>query len=537
LQKNAFYCKSYAKYPTSNQWIPSAMPFQEQVHTLIALYGQGQLQEALILGEELLAINPSAVTVLSILGAVNAAMGRKEEAVLSCSKAVQIKPNYAEGYNNLGNALSDLGMLDTAVSSYCKALQIKPDFAEALNNLGNAYNVLGKLNEAVASYERALQLIPDYAVAHNNLGSALQGLGMLDEAVASYNKAILINPDYTEAHSNLSKFVKYEEGNQQLAQLLELLKQSNLSIGDQISLNFTLGKAYDDMRNYDQAFSHIRTGNSLLNNEIQYDITKDEGLFSKIKSTFQDEISPVKTAALVDDAVSQRPVFILGMPRSGTTLVEQILASHSEVFGGGELELLNNGLQNIDWPTSTIEQSKVLQLKEDYLSGLSKLGTTERFITDKMPLNFRWIGFILSAFPEAKIIHVKRDAMAICWSIFKQNFSQKGNSYAYDLENIAQYYQLYCDLMEFWNNKFPTRIYNLCYENLIEDQENETRNLLEYVGLDWEEQCLEFHKTKRAISTASSLQVRQKLYKGSSEQWRNYEKHLAPLDVVKEVKH
>jgi hypothetical protein len=187
------------------------------------------------------------------------------------------------------------------------------------------------------------------------------------------------------------------------------------------------------------------------------------------------------------------------------------------------------GISKIGWPSSKLDTNRLQKLREGYLSGLSKLGATEHFITDKMPINFRWLGFVRSALPEAKIIHVKRDARATCWSIFKQYFHTKGNRYANDLRDVAEYYKMYTDLMAFWHQKFPEQIYDLNYETLTRHQEEETRKLLDYVELDWEAQCLEFYKTKRVVRTASSEQVKQKMYQGSSEEWRKYEQYLTPM--------
>ena len=227
-------------------------------------------------------------------------------------------------------------------------------------------------------------------------------------------------------------------------------------------------------------------------------------------------------------------IFIVGMPRSGTSLVEQIISSHHQVHGAGEMgelikfipPLLNQMmLEN----SNSIKEKDLESIRIYYQGALSMMSVSENIVTDKSPLNFEYIGFILSAFPEAKIVHLKRDARATCWSIYKYLFNTDGNGFSFDQQDLAEYFALYNDLMSFWHDLFPNKIYDICYEDLTINQEEETRKLLDYCDLDWDENCLDFHKNKRAVKTVSSLQVRQKIYQGSSEAWKNYKSYLKPL--------
>ena len=225
------------------------------------------------------------------------------------------------------------------------------------------------------------------------------------------------------------------------------------------------------------------------------------------------------------------PIFILGMPRSGTSLVHQIIDSHNEVNGVGELNTLNKiifpFLKDDEKVKNGISKNDLLSIRQQYLDALSRLNVEKNIIVDKMPLNFRYIGFILSSFPEAKIIHMNRNPLATCWSIYKYDF--RGNAYSYNQEDIVNYYELYKDLMAFWNKLFPNKIYDVCYEDLTTNQELETRKLLKYCELDWDENCLNFHTNKTVVKTTSSMQVRQKMFQGSSEAWKKYEAYLQPL--------
>ena len=216
------------------------------------------------------------------------------------------------------------------------------------------------------------------------------------------------------------------------------------------------------------------------------------------------------------------------MPRSGTTLVEQILSSHSAIYGAGELNFLDNAINLIDWQNNKIQKKDIMEIRKNYINELKKISKST-YTTDKMPLNFRWIGFIAYAFPNAKIIHVKRDAMATCWSNYKTNFSKNGMAFTFNQIDVAKYYQLYEDLMKFWHKKFPKKIYELNYEKLTENQEEEEKKLFNYLNLNWEDSVLEFYKNKRIVQTASSIQVRKKMYKGSSKEWKKYKKWLEPM--------
>jgi len=486
--------------PNQGQIALNTGPTQEQINGLIALYQRGRLQDALEQGAALAERHPNVPLILNILGAANAGLGR----------------------------------LDQAVARYTKALQIKPDFAEAHNNLGNALKALGKHEEAIASYTKTLQIKPDFAEAHNNLGIALSELGMHEEAIASHTKALQIKPDYADAQRTLGVIKNYKIGDPQVAQMLELIANPSISENNKKHLSFALGKAYDDIGDAESCFQHLLEGNRLRKKELGYDINSDKRLFSRIKSIFAaDELPTIEETQSVTERKKQ-PIFIVGMPRSGTTLVEQVLASHSQVYGADELEILDRIVRQILGNIHKVHFDKltmdvVRDVRNVYLAKLDILGDDEPRITDKMPLNFMWTGFILTAMPEAKVINLQRDPVATCWSIFKHYFSSKGGGFAYDLVDIAEFYKLYIDLMDFWQERFPNQIYDLNYEALTENQEKETRKLLNYCGLDWEDQCLEFHKTKRAVKTASSVQVRQEMYKGSSETWRKYETLIQPM--------
>mgnify|MGYP000291757847 CR=1 FL=1 len=287
----------------------------------------------------------------------------------------------------------------------------------------------------------------------------------------------------------------------------------------------------DSLGNDDDFFKFLNKGNKLRKKELNYTFNKDKNLILKIKEAFKVSLHQVKKSP--NKKSTLKPIFIVGMPRSGTSLVEQIISSHNKVYGAGELEFLGkimaSGLKEFIDNKNSFTEKTIVSIREQYLNSLSSLSASESFITDKMPLNFRFVGFILSAFPEAKIIHLNRDPMATCWSIYKHYFKSNGNGYAHNYKDLAAYYFLYKDLMVFWNNLYPDKIYDISYEELTINQEDETRKLLKYCELDWDENCLDFHANTRAVKTTSALQVRQRMYQGSSEAWKKYEIYLQPL--------
>ena len=365
---------------------------------------------------------------------------------------------------------------------------------------------------------------PDYADAFNNRGAALQDQGKLEEAIESYNKAISFKPYYAEVHRNLSSIKQYTKEDEHFIQVKEQYRIAALSEDERCNLSFALAKMYEDIGDLDQAFSHLYMGNALRKKLLNYSIKEDEKLFNNLKKT---QPHLLKSSLEVKQVYSElSPVFIVGMPRSGTTLVEQIISSHSRVTGAGELNYVGQygGELSINSKDANIES--VSDFRKKYLLELSKVSKGASIVTDKMPQNFRFIPLICAAFPEAKIIHVQRNATATCWSNYKNYFVSKNLGYCCDKQDVVTYYFLYRDLMKLWQSKYSQRIYHLNYEHLIKYQEDQTRKLIKYLELNWEDVCLSPHQNKRSVRTASQQQVRQKIYMGSSQAWKKYEPYL-----------
>ena len=310
-----------------------------------------------------------------------------------------------------------------------------------------------------------------------------------------------------------------------------LFLSENVSNTDKTHLSFALAKVYEDINNDEQFFEYLNEGNRLRKKELNYNIKASIKFHSDITKLFTKNSPKIQKKSL--SSINVKPIFIVGMPRSGTSLVEQIISSHHLVHGAGEL----NNFKNIVTPflknyinkvSKTITEDNLLKVRNGYIQSLSDLKTSKKIITDKMPVNFRLIGLILAAFPEAKIIHTLRDPVATCWSNYKHYFANE-NGFTFNQQDLAKFFKLYTEMMDFWHKLFPGQIYDLTYEKLTKNQKEETQALLNYCDLDWDEDCLNFHKNERAVHTASASQVRQKMYQGSSEAWKKYEAYLKPL--------
>jgi tetratricopeptide (TPR) repeat protein len=484
----------------------------------------GRLDEAEKSCRQAIALKPDLAEAHSNLGNTLQELSRLDEAEKSCRQAIALKPDLAEAHNNLGVTLQELGRLDEAEASYTQAIGFKPDYAEAHNNLGNTLKELGRLDEAEASYTQAIALKPEYALAHYNFGITLQELGRLDEAEASYTQAIALKSDYAEAHRMLTSMKKFDVQDEQYSKMLELFLNEEISEEQRCHINFGLAKACEDLGNFEQAYTHYGEGNVLRKKLLNYDINRDVELFKQLKSSYlKIEKNSLEPSSLANKIT---PIFIVGMPRSGTTLVEQIISSHSQVAGAGELSFVAQFGASIAQGLSDSNTDSLLNFRERYLIKLKNVSKGNLIVTDKMPQNFCYIGLLAAAFPEAKIVHVKRNPAAVCWANYKQYFKSKNIGYCYAIDDVISYHKLYENLMEFWTNTLSNRVYKLDYEQLTVNQESESRQLIEYLGLDWDENCLSPQNNTRSVATASNLQVRQKVYQGSSEQWKKYQPFL-----------
>ena len=485
----------------------------------------GKINESLVVGQKSVQLDPQDAGAHNNLGVLlQHAQGRLKEAEESFRQAITLKPDLADAHYNLGNTLKKQGRLEEAEASYTQAITLKPDYAEAHYNLGNTLKELGRLEEAETNYRKAIALKPDFAEGHNNLGATLQEQGRLDEAETNYRKAIALKPDFAEAHRHLTLLKKFDAQDKQYSKMQELYLDKNISEEQRCHINFGLAKACEDLGDLEKAFQHYREGNMLRKKLLNYNINQDMELFRQIKFTYPG----IEQNSLTPDKLTKNlmPIFIVVLPRSGTTLVEQIISSHSKVTGAGELNFAAQFGSSIARGLSDSNTDSLINFRERYLFKLQSVSKGNLIVTDKMPQNFRYIGLLAAAFPEAKIVHVKRNPAAVCWANYKQYFVVKSTGYCNTIDDVISYHKLYESLMVFWTNTLSKRIYNLDYEQLTVNQESETRQLIDYLDLDWDEKCLSPQNNKRNVATASNVQIRKKVYRGSSEQWKKYQPFL-----------
>lgn len=538
---------------------------KEQIESVMLLYSSGKIHEAISRIKLLNESYPNVPLLFNILGACYKSIGEIDGAIQMFDTATKIKPNYAEAYFNIGVIYYEISQLTKAINYYLKAIEANPGYSDAHNNLGITYLDLGKLDKSIKHLELAISFRPEFPEAHNNLGSVYQEKGSLDAAINSYKRAITLKNNFAQAHTNLGiiqeKTGKFDDAllsysnainhdpknvsahfnlsylktfnteDQQVLQMHSILSTDSVDQTDRARLCFALARVYENLGDSEKLFEYLNQGNSLRKQVLNFSFNSSNNNNSYLKNIFKNlndhNFESPKSSQIC-------PIFIVGMPRSGTTLLEQIISSHREVYGAGELKNLNEILipifQNqLNSSDSIITNEIVSSIRSQYIESLINLNIKEATITDKWPLNFRYVGFILSAFPNAKIIHSKRDSIATCWSIYKHFFSDNANGWAYNLDDIADFYLLYDDLMSFWHELYPGRIFDLSYEDLTANQELETRKLIEYCGLDWDKNCLDFHKNKRVVGTASVSQVRMEMFQGSSENWKKYKQYLGPL--------
>jgi tetratricopeptide (TPR) repeat protein len=500
-------------------------------------YLQDRYDDAIAHCKQALVLKPDYPAAHHNLANAFQAQGRLEDAIEHYERALVLEPNCADAHNNLGNALQTIGKFGDAVVCYKQALALKPGFAGCYYNLGNALQALGKFNDAIACYEKALTFKPDFAEACNNLGNVFRVQGRLGDALAQYKRAFLLKSNLAEAYNHYANLRRFCPGDVDLKTLERLAVDPDVIPANKaVYIHFALAKALEDIGEYDRAFQHLLEGNASRRREINYDKAGTEGLLARISEIFDEQLFR-RFRDLGDP--SQVPIFVVGMPRSGSTLIEQILASHPHVLGGGELTdfaVLTDGIGGLGskwvrYPeyVPTLDRITIHYIGNAYLARLPTLRNDKIRITDKLLTNFIKLGLIYLIFPKARIIHIMRDPADTCVSCFATLFSE-GVNFSYDLAELGRYYRRYMALMAHWRSVLPKGAFlDVVYEEVVDNLEEQARRLLSYCGLPWVDRCLSFHETTRPVSTASAAQVRQPLFRSSIKRWRRFETHLQPL--------
>jgi Tfp pilus assembly protein PilF len=500
----------------------------------LARHRAGALAEAEQLYAQALALQTDHVPALVNRAAALRDLGRPAEALAALDQALALQPDHALALNNRGVALIDLRRPGEAAQCFERAVALKPDYADALNNLGKALASLDPAPDpevSLAAFERAIALRPDYAEAWDNRGVLLAELGRLDEAVAAIEQAIRLQPRRVSAYYHLTLTRTLAPADPHIAAMQALAGQADaLSLDDRIELDFALAAALDGAGDPAGAFARLAEGNALNRTRIDYDEAATLQALARTAELFTPQAIARGHGA---GDPSELPVFIVGMPRSGTTLVEQMLASHPAVFGAGETSAFPAALadEGVDFPDGAAElgAASLRRLGERYLERVRPLGPKALRITDKRPDNFRLAGLIHLALPGARIVHVRREAADACLSCFSKLFGP-AVPYASDLGELGRYWRAYDALMAHWRQVIPPQVLlELDYEAIVADPQAQARRLIAHCGLEWDPACLEFWRAPRRVRTASAAQVRRPVHGEAVGRWRAYKPWLGPL--------
>jgi tetratricopeptide (TPR) repeat protein len=491
------------------------------------LAGLGRYEASASIYRDLLTRMPSNGRLHANLGHVLHCLGDFRAAVEHCRRAIELEPQLPEAYLHLGNSLLALNALYEAEGAYRAGLEIAPDHAALHTAHAMAERGLGRLADAQASTRRALALRPGAADTLALLGSLAIDHGRFDEAEELLRKALAIDPELPEALTSLMAVRKMSTADAPWRDAAERVLARGLAVAHAINLHHALGKYYDDVDDRDAAFEHHRMGNELARrSRLRYDRAEMTQRVTRTLAAFDGNA----LAALRPGGIaSELPVFVVGMPRSGTSLTEQILASHPQVHGAGELLYWIFAADAERAAPPEQRAARINELGRAYLEGLAALAPDASRVVDKLPVNFRHIGLIHAALPGARFIHLERNSLDTCLSIYFQGFSA-AHPYATDFGDLAHYYHEYRRLMAHWRAVLPPRaLLEVRYEDLVDDPEGWSRRMLAHIGLPWDPRCLEFHRTDRPVLTASNWQVRQPMSRSSVERWRRYERFIEPL--------
>ena len=480
-------------------------------------------------------IYPEYVILYNLLGSSYMNTGNYNLAKETFTKAKQLDPTNISVWNNLANAEKNIFNFNEAEQLFKKIIEKAPEYLNAYVNYGNLKRDLNKFNDSNDLYKLALEIDKKHPIVLYSLAMNYQALGDFKLSIEFAHKVLKINPSYTKADLLISKSHKYKIKDPHLIEMQTKLKNLSLNTEQKYNLYFAISKAYEDLNDIENCYKNLKIANNLKKSVLKFEIKNEIKAFNNIKQNFS---KVNKSNSFKNYTHKQKIIFILGMPRSGTTLIEQIISSHSKVYGSGELPYLSKIISDEFNENSEFSINKFLEnynddssnniIADKYFAYLKNYQIKKAFITDKAPLNFRWIGFIKAYFPSSKIIYTSRSAKDNCLSLYKNLF--EGNlNFSYDEKDLGTYYNLHLDLMEYWKKFLPDSFLEIKYESLIENQESEIKKIIKYCDLDWEKQCLSFNKNNNPIKTVSVAQARSPIYKGSVEAYKKFSPYLDDL--------
>ena len=503
------------------------------------LLAAGETAEAEDICDEISKQHPANTDILRVQARIATEDGRHTIAEGLLKRIIQLSPSNYRSYIELGLFLSKRDRYPEAQDAYQSAVTADPSVITSHQRLADCLSIIGQSANALDAYDAALQLDPDYSPALVGRGHMLRILGRWDEAVSAYESAIAILPGIGDAWWGLASLKRYRFSTDQVGQMRTLVDSNDTDVDSKISFHFALARAFENDDDLDNSWQHYEFGNSLKRARVKYDPVRTEVAHDEIIEFFDRDFFEHRSPP---DSDGPAPIFIVGMPRAGSTLLEQILASHSQVEGAAELPYIGMLSAALGGPhvsrkaypdaLADMTADQIASLGKTYLyySERNRPQKLPRF-TDKMPSNFTFVGFIQLILPNAKIVDARRQPLDACIANFRQLYAE-GKNHTYDLNECAEYFLEYVRLMAHWDDVLPDRVLRVQYEDVINDVEGQARRLLDYCELPWEDACLKFYETSRPVNTASMEQVRAPIYKDAVGFWKNYEKHL---DGVKEI--
>ena len=481
---------------------------------------------------------PEYIILYNILGSAYQNTGRFVLAKNIFVQANKMDPTNIAIMNNLANVHKSIGEFEISEDLFRKIIQNKPNYINAYINLGNLKKDNNNFEEAIILYNKALKINPQIPTTTYSLALAYQGLGNFDLAIEFAKKTLLIDNKFTQADMLISQSKKYKSENEHYKTMTSKSMNLELNGTQKVNILFALAKANEDLNYIKKSFECLESANRINRELVEFDIDKETSFFNNIKEVF----AKINIDKIPKDTISKKKIiFILGMPRSGTSLIEQIITSHTKVFGGGELPQLSKIVKDKIMIDDLISESKINllindqeflnELRYNYYDYLDRFNSHKNVITDKAPLNFRWIGLIKILFPTSKIVHCLRNPKDNCLSLYK-NYFEGGLNFSYNQKELVKYFNIYLDLMNFWNKQFPSSIFEAKYEKIVKNPEVAIKDIIKFCDLSWEENCLKFYNNKNPIKTMSTAQARQPIYSSSINSYDKFSPFLKEINKL-----
>ena len=462
-----------------------------------------------------------------VYGNIQSKLKNYQEAIVSFESALSLNPKLSEAYNNLANANKSINNINEAIKNYQKSIEKDKKNLTAYFNLAVLLKENKQYWECKKIYEKIL------LVDTNNL-TAKHDLGAIESILGNFNSARnyfidVINTSKTN-YKSFKNYIEITNINKKdhIFKKLKNIKVESVPTESQIDIYYSLSKGYFDIGEKTEGFTNLEKGKKIKKKLSKFSIKREKKQFENLKNYFKTH-NLIEIKNLIK--INKIPIFILGMPRSGTTLIEQILSAHTKIFGAGELTYLPKIIDKLYLKDKMIFNDTINEIRSLYSRAISNL-SDRPIIIDKLPLNFKWIGFIIKSFPESKIIHLNRNPMAVCWSNYKINFRDSGMEFTLSQEDLAEYYILYHELMNFWKSLFDKKIININYENFVKDYEKNTRDIINNLDLKWEDGIKNYKNIDKPVATASLHQVRGKILKNTSDQWKQYRENLFKIQTL-----